>query len=586
MASTPAPIVTRFAPSPTGHLHIGGARTALFCWAFAKKQGGRFMIRIEDTDQARSSDESARGILDDLAWLGIDWDDGPLLKLPGDGGTQRVIGGDARGVGPFFQAQRVETYNAYIEHLVKLGHAYPAFETNEELDAARKAAAAVKATFKYQRPADVVLGHFNEARWKRALAGERHVIRFAMPPTDVVVNDEVLGEVRFAAGEVDDFVIRKADGFPTYHFAVVIDDELMGVTHVLRAQEHLMNTPRHVAMQQALTRLERDGGGRFRTPFYGHMPLIFNLDGGKMSKRDKAKVARKAVKEAMAKDKALTAATVAERAGLDAALVAQFIAADNDNLEVAEKLAKAFGVVLPEIEVWDFRLNGYLPEAITNFLSLLGWSPGKGPDGKDLEKFDNKFLAANFDLSRIGKTNARFDRVKLMSFNADVIAAMSDAEFRRRWGAWCAEYEPDLLKPFSPHQIDLLVQAIRPRCKVFRDSVALCRMFATPDNAVAFDPKSVDKHLKAAAEGQARGADVVAAFVEQLAKLPAFDPKAIDALVDELAKSRGVGIGQVAQPIRVAVTGGTVSPPLGLTLAILGRDSVAKRISRCLAAAG
>ncbi|MCK6478240.1 MAG: glutamate--tRNA ligase family protein, partial [Phycisphaerales bacterium] len=183
--------MTRFAPSPTGHLHIGGARSALFCWAFAARarldgHDGRFMIRIEDTDQARSSEESARGILDDLAWLGITWEDGPVLKsrpASGDANHQTpTIGGDSRGVGPYFQAQRVAIYNAYVESLVKAGRAYPAFETTEELEARRKAAVAAKQTYRYERPADVQPGVFNDARWSRALAGERHVVRFVAPP--------------------------------------------------------------------------------------------------------------------------------------------------------------------------------------------------------------------------------------------------------------------------------------------------------------------------------------------------------------------------------------------------------------------
>lgn len=570
----PEPIVTRFAPSPTGHLHIGGARTALFCWAFARHAGpnGRFMIRIEDTDQARSSDESARGILEDLAWLGITWDDGPVL---GD------IGRGSRPVGPYFQAQRLDIYNRYVEHLGRLGRAYPAFETADELDAARRAAAAQKKTFKYPRPADVRPGEFNEARWRRAAAGEPHVVRFAMPPEGIRVHDSILGEVKFAPGEVDDFVIRKADGFPTYHFAVVIDDELMGVTHVLRAQEHLMNTPRHVALQQALTRT--DGGAPFRTPVYAHMPLIFNMDGGKMSKRDKAKAARAALKAAMQKDPALTPALAAARAGLAESAVAEFLAGTSDAVEFAEALAGPFAVALPEVEVWDYRRSGYLPEVITNFLALLGWSPGmKSPDGKDVEKFDMEFLARHFSLERIGRGNAKFDRVKLLSFNADAIAAMTDDRFSERFQTWADEHEPEFARRWRALQAprrSALLRLARPRCKTLRDLIRVVEFAMVADEAVAFDPAAVAKHLTPP------GRDALAAFAQRLHALgPNADAAAIDAVVAAVAAERNAKLGEVAQPVRVGITGGTVSPPLGETVAAIGVASALRRIERCLQA--
>ncbi|MCA9287046.1 MAG: hypothetical protein KDA05_00590, partial [Phycisphaerales bacterium] len=268
-------VITRFAPSPTGHLHIGGARTALFCWAFAraeaKRRGGdarsTFLLRVEDTDQARSSEQAVAGILEDLAWLNIHWDEGPRI---GGTGFQPVagaqpptaIGGDARRVGPFFQAQRLAIYNQYIDWM--LGHdlAYPAFDTAEQLDAQRKAAADRKHTYRYKRDAS----YDRDAALARLRAGEPCVIRFNNPDAPVHVADAVLGDITFEPEHIDDFVLRKADGFPTYHFAVVIDDELMGVTHILRGQEHLNNTPRHVALQRALRRADTDQP--FRTPVY------------------------------------------------------------------------------------------------------------------------------------------------------------------------------------------------------------------------------------------------------------------------------------------------------------------------------
>jgi glutamyl-tRNA synthetase len=565
------PVVTRFAPSPTGHLHIGGARTALFCWAFARRHGGHFILRIEDTDQARSSDESARGIMEDLAWLGIDWDEGPVLRTQ-DSGLRtegRTIGGDPRGVGPFFQARRVHLYNQQVLRLVEEGKAYPAFETPEELEAQRKKAVAAKQTYRYDRASWERVRDIKE-RLRLMERGEVHVVRFFAPAAEVVVRDEVLGDVRYGAGEMDDFVIRKADGFPTYHFAVVVDDELMGVTHVLRAQEHLNNTPRHVALQKALS---------FRTPVYAHMPLIFNMDGTKMSKRDKAKAARAALKAAMQKDAALTPAAAAAKLGLDAGLVSGFLAQENDSLEVAEAIAAHFRIALPEVEVSDFRDNGYLPEAITNFLSLLGWNPGmKTPDGKDLEKFDMAFVAQHFGIERIGRTNARFDRAKLLAFNADAIGAMRDEAFAARWREWCLSHEPGLVSRLDAARWLILARAVKARAKTMRDGVKAAAFVLRDDASTEFDRAAVEKNLLA---GDRSGLKVLAEFRGVLEKIEPFEPAAINAAIENLAKGRGFGMGAVAQPIRVAIAGSPVSPPLGETLAVLGKQAALTRIQAC-----
>jgi glutamyl-tRNA synthetase len=504
-----------------------------------------------------------------LAWLGIEWDDGPQF-FTGD----RKIGGDDRDVGPFFQAKRVEIYDRYIMQLVRAGHAYPAFETPEELEAKRKEAAAKKQTYRYDRAA---LAIPLEERIRRMGAGEKHVVRFRVPDEPVVVMDEVLGEVKYAAGEVDDFVIRKADGFPTYHFAVVIDDELMGVTHVLRAQEHLNNTPRHVAMQKALVR--EDTGRRFRTPLYAHMPLIFNMDGTKMSKRDKAKAARNAAKQAMQKDPGLTAGKLAAAVGVAEGEIAEFLAAKSDSVDVAEALATFLKVPLPEIEVWDYRRSGYLPEAIVNFVALLGWSPGG-----DIEKFDRKFLAEHFSIDRIGKTNARFDRVKLLSFNQDYIKALPDAEFERRWTEWVDQYAPGALDKLDPRRRSVLAAAMKPRAKTFSDALKGAEFALVADDAIAYDAKAVEKVLKKGAEGAPTGLELLREVRGAIAATEPFEPAAIQAAIDAFCAAKGVGIGQVAQPIRVAMTGTAVSPPLGETLAVIGRESVLRRIDRCLAA--
>lgn len=523
--------------------------------------------------------------MEDLAWLGIRWDEGPMLEANGAGGA---IGGDPRSVKPFFQAQRVQIYNDYLMDLVKRGKAYPAFEKADELEAKRKAAVAAKQTYRYDRAAIREMPEIAD-RLKRMGSGEPYVIRFLAPNEEVVVHDQVLGDVKYAAGEMDDFVIRKADGFPTYHFAVVVDDELMGVTHVLRAQEHLNNTPRHVALQRAMVRL--DTNAPFRTPTYGHMPLIFNMDGTKMSKRDKAKAARKTLKDAMQKNKAITPGALAADLKLDEKMVADFVAAENDSLDVAERVAKHFDVALPEIEVSDFRENGYLPEAITNFIALLGWNPGmKEADGKDKEKFDTAFLAENFSLERIGKTNAKFDRAKLLSFNADAIGALSDEAFAERWRVWCAEYEPAMAaRVKSDEHWLMLAKAVKARAKTLRDGVKACAFLARADDSTDFDAAAMEKTVLA---NDKAGAKLVAEFKAVLGALPSFDPQAIHAAMEAFAKEKGfvtekgVNVGPIAQPVRIAIAGVPVTPPLGETLAVLGRESVLRRMQNCLTAAG
>jgi glutamyl/glutaminyl-tRNA synthetase len=594
--------VTRFAPSPTGHLHIGGARTALFCWAFAQRQrqrggNGRFAIRVEDTDQLRSSDESARGILEDLAWLGLAWDDGPELKVPAPPditasggitglieavtGASITIGGDERGVGPFFQSQRRKLYDQYIEKLVREGRAYPAFETAEELDARRRAAIERKETYRYDRGA---LAIPLTERMARMASGEPHVVRFKMPDTPIHIRDEVLGEISIAPGETDDFVIRKQDGFPTYHFAVVIDDELMGVTHVLRAQDHLTNTPRHVALQQALT---HEDGRHFRTPIYAHMPLIFNMDGSKVSKRDKDKAVRKACREKGLKEIPRDLAERLFAAGKPASLLSneqfqEWVAKTDRQLapETLQVIADYLEVEVPEVDVHDFRWAGYLPEAITNFIALLGWSPGmKDAEGKDVEKFDMAFLTEHFDLARIGKTNAKFDRTKLLAFNADYLQAMSDAEFTSRWCGWLREHDPDVLELLEPDQFVILARAVRSRCRTFRDGAKVGRFALVSVDQIEYDSAAVKKHLQS---GSPSGLELLRDYHERLAACSVWTPEVLQATADAFAQEKNVGMGKIAQALRVALTGSAVSPPLGETLAVLGREEALARVERCV----
>lgn len=553
MMST-VPVVTRFAPSPTGHLHIGGARTALFNWALARKLGGHFLLRIEDTDQLRDSgEESVRGILEGLAWLGMDWDEGPELG----GGPAR----DPRGVGPFFQSKRLHHYHEHLRRLIDADLAYHAFETTEELDALRDEAKREKKPYRYDRAA---LSIPKEERIRRAESGEPCVVRFFAPAEAIVVRDEVLGDVTIAAGELDDFVICKADGFPTYHFAVVVDDELMGVTHVVRGQEHLANTPRHVALQAALG---------FRTPSYAHLPLIVNADGSKMSKRDKDKAVRKAVRDAKL--------TEPPNGVMDAEVFKTWLGDKNRQLDQTDlqALAKALKVPLPEIDVHDFQAAGYLPEVVVNYISLLGWSPGG-----DIEKFDMEFLAQRFDTARIGKTSSRFDYKKLLAFNNDAIGAMSDDEFAERWWTWAKEFAPKLLaatdsRASRSERFDMLAAATRPRSKSFADALESAAFVMTSCDGIDYDEKAVAKVLL---KDVGQGLNTLRELRSELASVEDWSTAALHQLVERFAESRSLGMGAVAQPLRVALTGSTVSPPIDATLAILGKGETLARIDRCL----
>jgi len=467
-----------------------------------------------------------------------------------------MYGGDDRNIGPYHQALRLDHYNEHLQRLIDAERAYHAFETAEELDAKRQQARAEKKAFRYDRAA---LEIPKAERLKRAAAGEPCVVRFKMPDEAITVTDEVLGEVTIAPQDADDFVIRKADGFPTYHLACVIDDELMGVTHVIRGQEHLINTPKHVALQRALG---------FRTPTYAHLPLIMNPEGSKMSKRDKDKAARQA-----AKDAGLHTTPVPE---IDDADFKTWLKDSKSQLPTSslEALASKLDLHLPEINVSDFRRAGYLPETLCNFLSLLGWSPGD-----DLEKFDNDFLKERFDLKRIVKTAARFDRKKLLAFSTDAITEMDPDEFARRWRAWCEAEAPQLLEKLTGDQFALMAEANQPRSKTFLDALAFCSFLLLDTDAIEYDDKAVKKFIR---KNEGQGLQTLGLLRDTLASIDPWTPENIQSAVESFAESNELGMGAVAQPLRVACTGTSVSPPIDATLAALGKDTVLARIDRAL----
>ncbi len=564
-------IVTRFAPSPTGHLHVGGARTALFNWAFARKHGGTFILRIEDTDRARSTAQSTRAIIDDLRWLGLDWDEGPDEKADDPYDPQSQIGEH----GPYFQSQRLDLYKEHAQRLMQAGRAYKCFKTPDELKAQRDNAKAEKRPYKYDRTESINLPQPTIDKYVEE--GRPHVVRFRMPDHDITVHDLVLGDVTVKASELEDFIILKSDGYPTFHLANVVDDALMQVTHVLRAQEHLMNTPKHVALQEALG---------FESPKYAHMPLIFNADGSKMSKRDKAKTARAAAKEWMKQNNdnidrlyheiKEECAGYLDSIGLTKETLQDFLDKKTDDVLYPQAIARFLHIPLPEIDVNDFRLSGYLPEALLNYLALLGWSPGN-----DVERFDLDFLKENFDLKRIGKSNARFDRDKLLAFNTEAIAKLSSDEFHQQlirhdgYSRSCT-FQIGLGNRFRP-----FAACYRERSRTLDEPFANGQFFVTDDTKIEYDPKAIDKALL---KNDDQGLAVLNDLQPPLESIPTdkWTASELEKTIKDYAQQKNLGMGKVAQPLRVAVSGSTVSPPIFDTLVILGKGSTLARIGRCL----
>jgi glutamyl/glutaminyl-tRNA synthetase len=534
---------TRFAPSPTGSLHVGGARTALYCLVHARANRGEYLLRIEDTDQVRSTDEATLGILRDLAWLGISHTEGPGRP-------------DTRGVGPFLQSQRLELYNQYIEQLLASGKAYEAWDSKAELDAMRLEAEKTKSTLRYRRRSpwsDEQIAAFKAE-------GRKPVVRLRCPDHDIEVDDDILGKVIMPADDHDDIVIRKADGFPTYHFAVVIDDVLMGVSQVLRGQEHLMNTPKHIGIYEAFG---------WTPPRYGHFPLICNPSGSKMSKRDKAKIARESAKTAAKQRGANDYAWLAEAAGLAVDEITAFVDKKNDSVSTAEAIARVLNVPLPMIEVMDFRKGGYLPEALKNYLALLGWSPGH-----DLEIFTVDEMVAAWDIGRVGKTAGKFDAKKLEWMNGEYIRRSDIAHLEAAFDAWF-EVVPSPLARIDRGLLRRLITMYQQRMTTLVDLQVQTRFFFTAP--ASYDPAAVKKHV--GSEGAARLREIHAG----LTAMETWTSAALQAAIETIA---GEHLGKFAQPIRVALTGTAVSPPIFDVLEILGRDESLARIARAAEALG
>lgn len=485
----------RFAPSPTGKLHIGGARTAIYNWAFARANGGTFILRIDDTDPTRSTDENTQIILRAMRWLGLDWDEGP------------EVGGD---FGPYSQTERLDLYREAAERLLAEGRAYPCFCSAEQLAADREAAQARKDPFQgYQRRCRDI--DPDEAR-ARMDAGEPYTLRIKVPLDrgDVVIHDAVHGDVVFDAKELDDFVIFRSDGTPTYNFATVVDDALMGITHVIRGDDHLSNTPRQVMVYEALGA---------PVPTFAHISMILGADGKKLSKRHGA------------------------------------------------------------TSVEEYRDGGYLSDAFVNYLALLGWSL----DG-ETTVIPRDVLASQFSLERISKNPATFDPKKLDWMNAEYINAMANADFASEIMLPELRAAGIIDDAFTAEDawLDALAEIVRPRTKMPADAATVAApVFATAETLV-YDEKSVAKGL--AKEGMGAVLDAAAAALENL-DADAWTAGAIDEALEVLPEALDVKKRLVFGAVRVAVCGNMVSPPLGETMALIGKADCLARIARARALA-
>jgi glutamyl-tRNA synthetase len=474
-------IRVRFAPSPTGYLHVGGARTALFNWLFARRHGGAFILRIEDTDVERSSDEMVEGILDGLRWLGLDWDEGPKIGGPH---------------APYFQSQRLDRHRAMADRLVADGAAYYCYCTPDDIKARREAAERTGASWRYDRRCcsltTAAIAERERDRMPRA-------VRVRVPAATMRFDDLVHGPIEFDGANIEDFVILRSDGQPTYHLSVVSDDVEMAITHVVRGDDHISNTPKQILLYQAV------GAA---VPQFAHVPLILGPDKKRLSKRHGA------------------------------------------------------------TSVMEYAREGCLPEAMVNFLSLLGWSPGS-----DRELFTRDELAAIFSLDGISGGDAVFNAEKLDWFNLQHIMRLAPEELAARLKPiFCAEalWRDDYLGDRHAWFFAVL-ELLKPRARRLGDFIIQGRFFFS--DTVEYDSAAVDTHLRAA--GISGHLTVLDSAFSALAT---FDPASTEASLRQTAAARGVKAGTLIHAVRVAVTGKTVSPGLFDVLALVGRERVHARL--------
>jgi glutamyl-tRNA synthetase len=478
----------RFAPSPTGHLHIGGARTAIYNWAFARRMSGTFILRIDDTDPERSTDENVQAILRGLRWLGLDWDEGP----------------DADGeYGPYFQTQRADTYVRALETLKRNGHAYPCFCTAEELEARRGEARERGGFAGYDGTCRCIASAEAAARINE---GQPHVWRIPVPRDreEVAFDDAIRGHLSFPASSLDDFVLVRSDGTPTYNFASVVDDVLMDITHVIRGDDHISNTPRQILVFEGLGHA---------VPVFGHLPMIWGSDGKRLSKRHGA------------------------------------------------------------TSVEAYRDEGYLPEALLNYLALLGWSL----DG-ETTIVSTATLAESFSLDRVSGNPAIFDVDKLDWMNGVYIRELTPAQFADRMVPWLLDAELVTPRFVESHRdwLEKLAPLVSERIKRLDEIVPMVRFLFVDE--VEIDPAAAAKAL------DVPGAlDGLQAAHDALAVLDDFGAQSIEAELRTLPEKLEMKPKVLFQAIRVVVSGSTVSPPLFESLELLGRARTLARLDAALA---
>jgi glutamyl-tRNA synthetase len=459
-------IRTRFAPSPTGYLHIGGVRTALFSWLYARQNNGEFVLRIEDTDRERSTQTSVNAILDGMKWLGLQYD-----------------------LGPFYQTQRFDDYYDAIDQLLATGKAYYCYCSKERLDKLRTEQMARKEKPRYDghcRNIDTILN-----------TGVKPVIRFKNPQEgEVIIRDLIKGDVIVQNKELDDLIIARSDGTPTYNLTVVVDDWEMGITHVIRGDDHLNNTPRQINILQALGA---------KVPQYAHVPMILGSDGQRLSKRHGA------------------------------------------------------------VNVMNYRDEGYLPQALLNYLVRLGWSHG------DQEIFSISEMIELFDLKSVNTAASTFNPEKLLWLNQQYIKTTAPEELVEHLQFHCEKLGIDTTN--GPNLIEVIkLQA--ERAKTLKEMAENSRFFFS--DTVELDEKAAKKHLKPAIY------DALANLCENLEQLDTWQTETIHALIHEVAEKYELKLGKIAQPLRVAVTGGTVSPSIDATVYLIGKNRSIVRIKQAL----
>jgi glutamyl-tRNA synthetase len=480
------PVRVRFAPSPTGYPHVGNIRTALFNWLFARRYGGRFIVRIEDTDLARKVEGAEKGILDSLRWLSLDWDEGP------------DVGGD---YGPYYQSQRLELYKSAAEKLIAQRDAYYCYCSPERLEAMRAEQVKRKQPPGYDRHCRDLTP---QERAGKEAAGIKQVVRFKVPlEGQTKFHDLIYGDVTFENSTIDDFVMLKSDGYPTYHLANVIDDHAMKISHVIRDEGWISSTPRHLLMYRALD---------YEPPEYIHHPVIVGSDRAKLSKRHGA------------------------------------------------------------TSLLDFRDMGYLPEAMFNFLALLGWSL----DDKT-EIMTRQQVVENFSLERMGKTGAFFNMEKLDWMNGVYIRGLAVDDFARRALPFLESgLPPDVKRPLDAGYIGRIAPLVQERTKKLTEVPALTAFFFKEE--LTYDPATL------IARNMTREATLKALEVslDRLKELKSFDETSLETLLRPLAEELGLKAGQLFSVLRTAVTGEVATPPLFQTMVVLGRERCLKRLAAAL----